>query len=300
MHPTPTGFCQETEGFLIAIRGTGVLYNSILCESKIIGYGIQMDLLICLSNHESIMELPMRWLMFAVLVFSFSLPVQGYEVIEVKNGGEVKGKIRYTGKTVNPRKVIVSKDQETCGHDPREVPRVEISEDQGLLGATVLIEKIEKGKDFKPREEEPVIDQKECHFIHHGTRILRVGEKFKVRNSDPVLHNIHAKQNKISIFNQGQPFQGMEFENQFEETGPVIINCDAHSWMWAFLYVTDHPYVTNTDDEGKFEIEDIPAGTYTLKVWHPYLGIQTREIVVEEDEEIEADFEYTKRIRSRG
>lgn len=243
----------------------------------------------------------MRALLFCLFIpFWVSFPCQGYEVIEVTDGGTIKGRITYTGEAVEPRPVIVSKDQETCGHEPRQVPRVETGPEGGLAGAVVLLEGIPKGKDFKPRENELVLDQKGCQFLHNGTELLRVGEVFKVRNSDPVLHNIHAKQNKVSVFNQGQPFQGMEFENHFEDTGPVIINCDAHSWMWAFSFVTEHPYVTLTQETGDFELADIPEGKYNLRVWHPYLGEQTQEVEVKAKGTTESGFEYTKRIRGRS
>jgi hypothetical protein len=42
-----------------------------------------------------------------------------------------------------------------------------------------------------------------------------------------------------------------------------------HYWMRGYLFVLDHPYVTQTDAQGKFVLRDVPSGKYELVVWHP-------------------------------
>jgi plastocyanin len=229
---------------------------------------------------------------------AFALSVWAYEEIEVKDPGSIEGRVVYSGKAVSPKKIAVSKDQETCGHEPREVPRVETGAEGALTGAFVVLKGIEKGKAFAEATEPALIDQKNCRFTP-SNQIVRIGKPVKVRNSDPILHNIQATQEGKGLFNQAQPFQGLEFENTIQAPGPVQLQCNAHSWMWGYLWATDHPYVALTGEDGKFVLDGVPAGEYDLLVWHPYLGEQSEKVAVQGGQPTQKDFEYTKRIRSR-
>ena len=64
----------------------------------------------------------------------------------------------------------------------------------------------------------------------------------------------------------------------------VEISCDAHEWMSAYIYVTDHPYAAITGADGSFSMTDVPAGTWSAKVWHENLGEKEAEVTVERGE----------------
>jgi plastocyanin len=243
-------------------------------------------------------EFAVKVLLALVLPLLFTCFSHAYEAMEVKNPGSIEGRVTYTGKAVSPKKVAVSKDQETCGHEPREVPRVETGPEGGLARAFVVLNGVEKGKPFEETSESALVDQKSCRFWPY-TQIVRTGKPVKVRNSDPILHNIQATQEGVGLFNQAQPFQGLEFENIVEKPGPVQLQCNAHSWMWGYLWATDHPYAVATEEDGNFVLDGIPEGDYELLVWYPYLGEQTEKVTVKGSQVTKRDFEYTKRIRSR-
>lgn len=42
-----------------------------------------------------------------------------------------------------------------------------------------------------------------------------------------------------------------------------------------------------------FRIQDVPAGTYKLQVWHEAMGTQTKEVTVKGEEEVRVVFELT-------
>jgi hypothetical protein len=50
-----------------------------------------------------------------------------------------------------------------------------------------------------------------------------------------------------------------------------VMQCGFHAYMESWALVVDHPYVAITDQDGRFEIGDVPPGTYTIKIWHPYV-----------------------------
>jgi len=60
----------------------------------------------------------------------------------------------------------------------------------------------------------------------------------------------------------------------------VRAKCDIHSWMGGYWVVAESPYTVLTDKDGNFSITDIPAGDYTLKIWHETLGETTQKVSV--------------------
>jgi hypothetical protein len=51
--------------------------------------------------------------------------------------------------------------------------------------------------------------------------------------------------------------------------------------MQAWVWVVDNPYAAVTSAGGSFALEDVPAGSYKLKVWHETLGEKTVDVTVE-------------------
>jgi len=60
----------------------------------------------------------------------------------------------------------------------------------------------------------------------------------------------------------------------------VRVGCDVHPWMGAYIVASDTPFVAVTDQNGGFSIDGVPAGSYTVSIWHETLGEQTQQITV--------------------
>lgn len=106
-------------------------------------------------------------------------------------------------------------------------------------------------------------DQQNRVFLPHVLPILK-GTTVRLKNSDPFLHNVHAYKGKETFFNVALPFIGQTLDQEFADPGNYLILCDAHSEMSAFIVVLDNPYFASADENGAFEIADVPAGSYTL------------------------------------
>ena len=138
-----------------------------------------------------------------------------------------------------------------------------------------------------------VIDQKDCVFV---PRVVgaRVGQLVQIKNSDPVLHNVHSLSATTNNFNVGQPMEGMVYDVRLgQEEGMLRIKCDVHRWMTEYIGVVPHPYFAVSDPSGTFTIEGVPAGTHTIQAWHEVYGTLTQTVSVEAGAVTVADFTYS-------
>ena len=137
---------------------------------------------------------------------------------------------------------------------------------------------IAKGKAWPVEAKKPEINNNKCKF-EPNIQVIRVGG-LDVVNSDPMLHNTHGYYGKRTVFNLALPNQGQRIPVELPRPGEVRIDCDAHGWMEAWVYVVDNPYYAITGADGKFSISDVPAGNYKLIVYHPFTGPNEQAVTV--------------------
>jgi len=136
------------------------------------------------------------------------------------------------------------------------------------------------------------IDQHNCRYHPHVFGV-RVGQPITILNSDPTLHNIHALPKTNQEFNTGQPIQGMKTLHTFTAKEVMVpFKCDVHGWMNAYVGVLDHPYFAVSDKDGKFEIKNLPPGTYTIEAWHEKLGTMTQSVTIAAKDSKEITFVF--------
>jgi plastocyanin len=135
------------------------------------------------------------------------------------------------------------------------------------------------------------LDQQGCRYRPHVFGV-RAGQPIEVVNSDPTLHNVNAVAKVNRGFNFGQAMQGMKNTATFTAPEVMIrIKCDVHGWMSAYAGVLDHPYFAVTSG-GKFELKNVPAGTYTVEAWHEKLGTQTQSVTIADKESKQLSFSF--------
>lgn len=143
-----------------------------------------------------------------------------------------------------------------------------------------------------PPAEPLVIEQRGCTY-HPRIAGALTGQVLVIRNSDSTLHNIHTQSEAGNSFNVGQPKAGMEYEHTLRGTEVMLrLKCDVHDWMKGYVGVKSHPYFAVTAGGGKFRIDGVPPGTYTLQAWQEVLGTRDQEVVVEEGKTATVDFSY--------
>jgi plastocyanin len=126
-----------------------------------------------------------------------------------------------------------------------------------------------------------VLDQEKCRYVPRVVGV-QTGQPLEIRNSDSVLHNVHAVPKQNREFNRSQALKGMADTHVFS-VGELMVpfKCDVHSWMTAYVGVLDHPFHAVTGADGTFTLAGLPPGTYTIEAWHEKLGTRTQTVTLE-------------------
>ncbi|HZX93955.1 MAG TPA: hypothetical protein VFE90_05530 [Myxococcales bacterium] len=111
----------------------------------------------------------------------------------------------------------------------------------------------------------------------YAPRVLPVlaGQKVEFQSQDPELHNVYARAGKSVLFNQAL-LPKNKFEKTIAEPGIVHLSCNIHKEMSADILVLQNPFFVAPDKSGKFTIEGIPSGDYTLRIFGPELNDEQR------------------------
>ncbi len=232
---------------------------------------------------------------------SFLLGASGayaYQEAPVTDGGTLTGKISLRGGKPVPRgfNLVTFPDPVYCGRISngtgwRLLHEFTLGEQNGLKDVVVMLTGIERGKPFAFKE--PRIEASDCQFRPFVT-VIRDGGKVTVVNMDPVMHDIQAYETSHLgprvLFNVPLPINpkhtmvatmGSDYKKHIAGTPMMqvvnmtkgrrvfVMQCGFHAYMESWGLAVDNPYFALTDQSGRFEIGDIPPGTYNLMVWHP-------------------------------
>jgi plastocyanin len=207
--------------------------------------------------------------------------------------GDITGKIKLQGTPPAEKPIVELKADANCGPLRTDEPKTRfyvVGADSGLADVIVYLEGI-SGKSAGASAAPVVIDQKGCEYLPYIAAV-QTGQKVVVKNSDPVLHNVHTTpkvegnkaQNKAQL--AGAPDLVFTFDKPEEF---VRFKCDVHAWMFTYVSVFDHPYFAVSGTDGSYKIANVPAGKYKLVATHRKGGKVEKEIEVK-DGATTADF----------
>jgi hypothetical protein len=94
-----------------------------------------------------------------------------------------------------------------------------------------------------------------------------VGTTVVFPNHDEVPHNVYSS-SPTKIFNVGIYPRGDRRLVTFDRAGEVVLMCNIHPHMVAYVLVLDQPYFIVSSDDGRFSLKDLPPGKYTVTAWH--------------------------------
>ncbi len=234
--------------------------------------------------------------------FLMSGIVHAYEEISVKNGASISGIVSLSGPVPPPfrYKLTMGAYPQHCEPIATEdgnvlLPRARVSKSHTVADVVVFIQEIEKGKASAAKG--PKLSVNRCQFDHLVMAGMD-GSHFSVQMNDTVLHPLRGwemlNKGRIPLFHFPNLATGEEksAELKTRQSGMVMVECDQHRFMQAWILVPLNPYFSTSDVDGRFMIDQIPAGTYTLSAWHPTLGYLEQTLTVTAKEYKTTDFRF--------
>jgi hypothetical protein len=192
--------------------------------------------------------------------------------IDPSTVGSVSGVVTFTGTA--PKRATIDMGQDpACSVAAKQSVLAEgvVVNDGKLANAFVYVK--HGAEKYAVRTPEPaVLDQKGCRYEPHVMGLV-TGQKLRILNSDPAMHNVHPTAKNNESWNISQMPGAAPMEKTFTQEELMLpITCNQHPWMKMYVNVLPHPFFAVTDSEGRFEIKDLPPGEYTLAVVHEKLG----------------------------
>jgi plastocyanin len=143
-------------------------------------------------------------------------------------------------------------------HAPRDAP--------DRRRSVVYLETAPQAAFDAPPPGRAVLDQRNETFVPYVLAVT-VGSTVDFPNSDRVYHNVFSL-SKPKRFDLGRYPKGRSRSVRFDQPGVVRVFCEIHSHMSAFILVFAHRYFATTDAEGRYRIEGVPPGDYTVTLWN--------------------------------
>ena len=110
------------------------------------------------------------------------------------------------------------------------------------------------------------VEQRNKAFIPLVT-VVQTGTLVNFPNRDEIRHHVYsfspAKRFEIKLY-AGTPADPIAFD----KPGEVVLGCNIHDHMIAYIYVVDSPWFAKTDRDGNARIEGLPAGEYEVNGWY--------------------------------
>lgn len=192
--------------------------------------------------------------------------------LQVASAGDISGTVILKGTPPPETQIPQLKDDPICNKlhtGPAQTHFYVVGPKAELADVFVTLTGMD-GKSTGAAAAPAVIDQRGCEYVPYVLAI-QTNQKLLVKNSDPVLHNVHST--PMSTGNKEQDKAQMPGGPDLEFTFPgsevfLRFNCAVHPWMFAYVCVVDHPYFAVSDKEGKYTIKNVPDGKYTLEAYH--------------------------------
>jgi hypothetical protein len=200
----------------------------------------------------------------------------------IVNAQSIAGTITTLAKGVAPVRVTI--DQKVCG-DQLPDEAIVVDRQGRLANAVVILTGVKRAT-----ARDVLVTNEKCRFAPR-VQIAAPKTSMKTTSNDAVLHTTNAQlENGRSLFNVALPIPGITITKAIRGNANVRLSCNTHPWMRGWMVVTDEAAAISGAD-GRFTIDNVPPGTYELRVWHEALKGAPQKVTVSAAKPAEVSFE---------
>lgn len=152
---------------------------------------------------------------------------------------------------------------------PAQAATVTIKAGDGSGNAldSVVVSLVPVARAALPAARPAQIEQRNKTFLP-AISVVQTGTAIEFPNNDTVRHHVYsfsaAKVFELKLY-AGKP----EKPVVFDKPGVVVLGCNIHDKMAAYVVVVDTPWSAISQTDGVARIVDVPTGDYQLQLWHP-------------------------------
>ena len=216
--------------------------------------------------------------------------------VDPATAASIHGTIHFSGRPPAPVQIDMGMDPGcTISNSKPNFSQQFVVNDGRLANVYIYVKQGLEGKNFAVPPTPVILDQKGCRYEPHVIGLM-AGQTLHVLNSDPTMHNVHAQPNAPSNpqWNMSQMPKGAPIEKTFHDPEVMMpFKCNQHPWMKAYVNVAANPFYAVSDASGKFQINGLPPGEYTIAAVHEAVGEQTQQVTVGAKESKAVEFTFT-------
>lgn len=135
------------------------------------------------------------------------------------------------------------------------------------------------------------MDQRNMQFVPHVLPVV-VGTTVRFLNSDPTSHNVFSPDHEK--YDLGTWAQGQTKDHVFSRCPKppcaYVQLCRVHPEMEGYVVVLQNPFFAVTSSDGRYKIDNVPPGSYSLGVWHAKGKAQPKPVTVDTTKPSVVDF----------
>lgn len=189
--------------------------------------------------------------------------------------GNLKGRFVFDGIAPDAVRLNVALPPQCANHNVMDERLIVDKKSLGIKNVLIYVssEKVNIHPSYeKTAKDTIVMDNKRCRFDPHVV-VVRISQTLKFHNSDPLDHNFNMAPFGDAPVN---PLLGQNgsVKHNFSKAQrvPVPVSCNVHGWMRGFVVVRNDPYAALSDDQGSFELKNLPVGELEFTVWQEKSG----------------------------
>ncbi|MCH2182245.1 MAG: hypothetical protein MK108_09595 [Mariniblastus sp.] len=218
--------------------------------------------------------------LLGVTWLSAHLTVAAQTPLDVVGWGHLRGQIIVSGELPSTEEERIPSDLAICTEGKAGITDDNLLIDPagGLADVFVMLVQDDSEAElpihpvYRSRQDQAVtLEFSNCRLRPHAV-VLLTGQELMVKNRDEVGH--HCQIDGLHNHDNLLIARSSEYSLQFQQSDrtPVKVRCGIHPWIDGLILIKEHPYNVISQADGRFEIRNIPPGTWKFMFWHSKTG----------------------------